>query len=160
MENKFIIYTDGSTRIRNQKGVLNIGGFGYVVYLNGIIVDAFGEQVENTTNNRMELTAIIEVLKKYGQEYNSFNTPIIYTDSSYAIMSLTNWWRTWEQDNWTRPNGKPVENVDLIKEACDLMYHKDHYCEILKCPGHSGIEGNELADKLATGTIIAKEILK
>ena len=160
MKNKLVIYTDGSTRIRNQKGALNKGGYGFVVYNGKDIVDAYGEQVDNTTNNRMELTAIIKALEKYGAEYDSWDAPIIYTDSSYVVMSLTQWIHTWKRDNWVRPSGHPVENADLMKQAYELLYEKDCYANIIKCPGHSGLEGNELADKLATGKITAEEVLK
>ena len=160
MKNKLVIFTDGSTRIRNQKGALNKGGYGFVVYDGSIVIDAFREQVDNTTNNRMELTAIIKALEKYGAEYDSWDAPIIYTDSSYVVMSLTKWIHTWKQDDWIRPSGYPVENVDLMKRAYELLYETDHYANIIKCPGHNGLVGNELADKLATGKISSEEVLK
>ena len=152
-----IIYTDGSTRGRNEKGALNQGGYGVVVYANNIIIDAFGKQVKNTTNNRMELTAIKEALKRYGTSPDNWDAPTIYTDSSYCVMSLTKWIHTWKVDNWIRPGGKPVENEDLMKELYDLLYIKDRFGHITKCSGHNGIIGNELADKIATGTITPME---
>ena len=73
MKNKLIIYTDGSTRIRNQKGALNKGGYGFVVYKNDFIIDAYGEQVDNTTNNRMELTAIINGIEAARKQYKDYD---------------------------------------------------------------------------------------
>lgn len=153
-----IIFTDGSTRIRNKKGALNQGGYGVVVYENNIIIDAFGKQVKNTTNNRMELTAIKEALKRYGTSPDNWDAPTIYTDSSYCVMSLTKWIHTWKADNWIRPGGKPVENEDLMKELYELLYVKDRFGHITKCSGHSGIVGNELADKIATGEMTPVEV--
>ncbi len=157
MEN-LIIYTDGSTRIQNKKGVNNIGGYGYVVYQDDKIIDAFGKQVENTTNNRMELTAIVEVLKRYGSTgYDVWDCPTIYTDSQYALMCLTVWGPTWKQNDWLKQDNKIPENLDLIQEGVELL-EKYFFC-ILKCDGHAGIEGNELADDLATGNISREEVL-
>lgn len=154
----FTIYTDGSTRIKNKKGENNIGGFGYVVYddKTGYIVDACSEQVQNTTNNRMELQALYEVIKKYGSD-SIFGANIVFTDSAYAMKCITEWADVWNKNNWKTSKGTPVENQDLIKPMYDL-YWRDHFIVIKKCSGHSGIEGNELADKLATGLLTADEV--
>lgn len=154
----FTIYTDGSTRIKNKKGENNIGGFGYVVYddKTGYIVDAYSEQIQNTTNNRMELQALYEVIKKYGSD-SIFGANIVFTDSAYVMKCITEWADTWCKNNWKTSKGTPVENLDLIKPMYDL-YWRDHFIVIKKCDGHSGIEGNELADKLATGTLTAEEV--
>lgn len=154
-----IIYTDGSTRIKNQKGFNNIGGYGYVVFKDDTIIDAFGKQVENTTNNRMELTAIIEAMKKYGSTgYDVWDCPTIYTDSQYALNCLTVWGPVWKLNNWIKQDNKTPENLDLVQEGLELL--DKYYFSIVKCDGHSGIEGNELADKLATGIISREEVLK
>lgn len=154
----FTIYTDGSTRIKNQKNTNNIGGFGYVVYNElGEIVDAYSEQVENTTNNRMELMALYSVIKKYGCE-SIFGAHRVYTDSVYAMKCITEWGKNWEKNGWITSRKQPVENLDIIKPMYEL-YWNDHFIVIEKCDGHSGIEGNEIADKLATGEITAEEIL-
>lgn len=152
------IYTDGSTRIKNKKGENNIGGFGYVVYNeSGYIVDAYSEQVENTTNNRMELMALFKVIEKYGSD-SIFGANTVYTDSIYAMKCITEWADVWNKNDWKTSKNTPVENQDLIKPMYEL-YWKDHFIIIKKCDGHSGIEGNELADKLATGTITPEEVL-
>lgn len=155
----YTIYCDGSTRIKNKKGIDNIGGFGYVVYnKSGYIVDAYSEQVKNTTNNRMELQALYEVIKKYGSD-SIFGANKVYTDSAYAMKCITEWSDTWNRNGWITSKGNPVENQDLIKQIYDL-YWNDHFIVIEKCSGHNGIEGNELADKLATGAITAEEVLE
>lgn len=155
----YTIYCDGSTRIKNKKGIDNIGGFGYVVYNDsGYIIDAYSEQVKNTTNNRMELQALYEVIKKYGSD-SIFGANKVYTDSAYAMKCITEWSDTWNRNGWITSKGNPVENQDLIKQIYDL-YWNDHFIVIEKCSGHNGIEGNELADKLATGAITAEEVLE
>ena len=152
-----VIYTDGSTRIKNKKGANNIGGYGYVVYDGEQLIDAFGEQVENTTNNRMELTALNEAIQKYGTK-DPWEAPIIYTDSQYALMCLTVWGKSWERNGWLRSNNKEPENLDLVQRGIYLL---EFFNAVLKkCDGHSGIIGNELADQLATGLISSEEVLK
>ncbi len=152
------IYTDGSTREKNQRGASNKGGYGYVVYDDNIIIDAYSEQVENTTNNEMELMALIAVIEKYGTE-EDWGCPEVYSDSMYAINCLTNWAYTWELNNWYRANGKPIENLALVQKGYSLLKSNTHNVNINYCKGHNGIEGNELADKLATGEISAEEVL-
>ena len=153
----YTIYCDGSTRINNQKGVDNIGGFGYVVYDNsGYIVDTYSEQVQNTTNNRMELMALYKVIEKYGTD-SIFGANKVYTDSTYAMKCITEWGDIWNRNGWINSKKKPVENKDIIKPMYDL-YWNNHFIVIEKCSGHSGIEGNELADKLASGLLTAEEV--
>lgn len=152
------IYTDGSTREKNQRGASNKGGFGYVVYENGNIIDAYSEQIENTTNNEMELMALVNVIERFGTE-DTWGCPEVYSDSMYAINCLTNWADNWELNNWYRSNGKPVENLALIQKGHALLKSNTHNVNISYCKGHSGIEGNELADKLAVGEITAEEVL-
>ncbi len=153
------IYCDGSTRIKNKKGAENTGGFGYVVYdESGYVVDAYSEQVQNTTNNRMELMALYKIIENYGSA-SIFGASVVYTDSAYAMNCINEWASTWEKNNWINSKGQPVENQDIIKPMYSL-YWNDHFIVIKKCSGHSGIEGNELADKLATGAITPEEVLE
>ena len=149
-----ICYTDGSCSYNPGPG-----GFGVVVLDdNEKPITYHSERYENTTNNRMELQAIYEVMKKYGSD-SIFGANLVYTDSVYAMKCLTEWADTWDKNNWRTSKGTPVENQDLIKPMYEL-YWKDHFIVIKKCDGHSGIEGNELADKLATGELTADQILK
>ena len=153
------IYTDGSTRKKNKRGANNEGGFGYIVYdENGKIIDAYSEQVENTTNNEMELTALVSVIEKFGIE-DTWDCPIIYSDSMYAINCLTVWSQSWKQNGWKRANGENIENLPIIKRGVELLDSGKHNVTIEYCKGHNGIEGNELADKLATGEISTEEVL-
>ena len=148
------IYTDGAC-----SGNPGPGGFGVAVYKDGELIKTISKRTEDTTNNREELKAIITALelipsfpttKSFAAEQIK-----IYSDSSYCVNICNDWIYTWESNNWTRAKGKPIENLDLIKNLYEHLI-KDYESFIVfieKIPGHSGIEGNEMADKLARGLI-------
>lgn len=155
----YIIYTDGSTRINNKKGADNIGGFGYVVYDKdtNYIVDAYSKQVKNTTNNKMELLALYYAIASYGTE-EEWMCPEIYSDSQYAINCITVWSKTWAQNGWKNSKGDLVENLDIISAILKLINSGKYHVNFNYCKGHSGIKGNELADKLATGEMSVDDV--
>ena len=137
---EYEIYTDGSC-----KGNPGVGGIGAIVYRDGAIEYTISQGYHKTTNNRMELRAIIEVLKRYG----TAETITIWTDSEYARKGITEWMQGWKRNGWTRKmRGKtlPVKNVDLWKEIDTLV--KDHI-QFRWIKGHSNERGNESADALA-----------
>lgn len=141
-----IIYTDGSCR-----GNPGPGGYGVVVlddYEN--IIEDWSKQEEQTTNNRQELKAIIFAAKEYGK-YN----PIVYSDSAYAVNSLTKWMYTWANNNWCKSDKKQPENLDLIQEYYNLC-KQGIKIDLRKVEGHAGNKWNDLADKLAKGKIANK----
>lgn len=141
-DDRLKFYVDGSSR-----GNPGQGGFG-ICRLDNLekICYTYNRQYENVTNNQMELEAIIYVMKNFGD-----SNPIVYSDSSYAINSLTNWGFTWRDNNWIKPsNKKPPENLNLIKEYFEL-YDSGKRIELIKVNGHTGLIGNEIADKLAKG---------
>ena len=155
-----VIFTDGSAYPNPGPG-----GFGVVIYENyneKKIIDCYAEKEEETTNNRMELKAIIYALKHYGVNINNDGftaIPIVYSDSSYAINSFLSWRLSWEMNGWKRPGGKEVENLDLIQEYTNL-FNQGWRIDLRKIKGHFGIEGNELADALASGKKKVEDILK
>lgn len=152
------VYCDGSTTIKNKKGFPNKGGFGYVAYdESGYIIDAYSEQTTNTTNNEMELKALITALKRFGTS-DPWECPTIYSDSQYAIKCLFTWGQQWKYNGWKRSNGEPIENLALIKKGLALINSGNYIAEVQYCKGHSGIVGNELADKLATGEMTPEEV--
>ena len=144
MENEF--YVDGSASINPGPG-----GYGIVVIQGDEVVDTFVAREEYTTNNRMELSAILAVMLKYGQKA-PIPPPKVYSDSAYAINSLNTWMFDWAAQGWLKSNGKPPENLDLIKAYYDF-YQKGYRINLVKVKGHSGVKFNELADKLAKGEI-------
>lgn len=99
----------------------------------------------------MELSAILAVMFKYGQK-PPLPPPKVYSDSAYAINTLTNWMFTWAKTGWTKADGQTPENLDLIRSYYEF-YQKGYRIDLIKVKGHSGVEFNELADKLAKGEI-------
>lgn len=157
-----VIYTDGSAKNNGNKNA--VGGYGVVVY-QGLdsdrlrIVDAYQEQEVGTTNNRMEIKAILWAMKNYGQP-NQFFPPIVYSDSMYCVNSFTNWINSWRSNGW-RKSGKKnieIENKDLIMEY-DSLLRKGYSIDLQYVKGHNETIGNELADSLATGALTVQEVL-
>jgi ribonuclease HI len=132
------IYTDGAC-----KGNPGIGGWGALLVHNEQSIEIFDGELE-TTNNRMELKAVIESLN----HATSMNDDVqIYTDSSYVQKGIQEWILNWKKNGWRSSNKKPVKNQDLWQELDTLN-------SILKVEwfwvkGHAGHPGNERADFLA-----------
>ena len=122
-------------------------------------IAAYAERAIGTTNNRMEMSAILWALRNYGGKEGDFFVPLVYSDSMYCINSFTTWLNGWKAQGWTRANGKPLENKDLIIEYDRLVNQEGLKIELRYVKGHNGDRGNELADKLATGAISVEEVL-
>lgn len=162
-----ILYTDGSAKKNGSKDAE--GGFGVVVCEvhgdeapeNYLVVDAYAERTVGTTNNRMEMSALLWALKHYGGEEhrgNGFLIPIVYSDSMYCVNSFTNWIRGWKANGWVRAGNKPLENLDLIKEW-DRLCSEGYKIDLRYIKGHNGEVWNEIADRLATGQISPQQVL-
>ena len=138
---KIEIFTDGACR-----GNPGPGGWGVVLRYNGKDKYLHGA-VEETTNNRMELTAAIEAIAavKYTCEID------LTTDSQYVRKGITEWVENWEKRGWKTSSKKPVKNVDLWKQLLELI--RIHEIRWHWVKGHSGHEGNEKADDLANSAI-------
>ena len=137
---QYEVYTDGSC-----KGNPGPGGIGAVVYKDGAVEHTFSQGYYKTTNNRMELRAIIEALRKFG----AVETITVWTDSEYARKGITQWMDGWKDNNWMRmERGRPkaLKNVDLWREIDALV---DDHVVFNWIKGHSNEEGNETADALA-----------
>ena len=132
------IYTDGAC-----KGNPGIGGWGALLFQNEQSIEIFdGEQ--ETTNNRMELKAVIEALN----HASSMNDDVqIYTDSSYVQKGIQEWILNWKKNGWRSSNKKPVKNQDLWQELDTL--NSSLKVEWFWVKGHAGHPGNERADFLA-----------
>ena len=110
--------------------------------------DTGGE--EETTNNRMELTAVIEAL-------SAVKRPVpmtIYLDSQYVKNGIDSWIAGWKRKGWRTASGQPVKNVDLWKKLDELVSTHDIDWQWVK--GHAGEEGNEKADELANRGVPVK----
>lgn len=131
-QTKLIIYTDGAC-----KGNPGIGGWGAILMYGDKTKEIYGYAPE-TTNNRMELSAVIEALKVIKR-----NCPItIFTDSQYVKRGITEW-----IDGWIKKNWKSVKNVDLWQELYPLSKQYDIDWQWVR--GHNGDKYNERADELA-----------
>ena len=131
-QTKLIIYTDGAC-----KGNPGIGGWGAILMYGDKTKEIYGYAPE-TTNNRMELSAVIEALKVIKR-----SCPItIFTDSQYVKRGITEW-----IDGWIKKNWKNVKNVDLWQELYPLS--KQYNIDWQWVRGHNGDKYNERADELA-----------
>ena len=135
---KIIIYTDGGCR-----GNPGLGGWGVWLRYGDHEKKLKGSE-QDTTNNRMELTAAIKAL----EVIKSSKIPIdLYTDSKYVMSGINEWISNWKARDWRTANKKTVKNVDLWKRL-DQMNEK-HTVTWYWVKGHSGDFGNEMADLLA-----------
>ena len=132
------IYTDGAC-----KGNPGIGGWGALLVHNEQSIEIFDGELE-TTNNRMELKAVIEALN----HATSMNDDVqIYTDSSYVQKGIQEWIHNWKMNGWRSSNKKPVKNQDLwqMLDTLNSSLNVDWFW----VKGHAGHPGNERADFLA-----------
>lgn len=147
MKKKVEIYTDGAC-----SGNPGIGGWGVVMLYKGHKKEASGAE-QSTTNNRMELTAIIQGLKMLKEPC----IVTVYSDSAYSVEPfLKGWINGWIMKGWRTSNKDEVKNVDLWKELLSLM--QIHEVSYVKVKGHADNELNNRCDALARGAI--KELQK
>lgn len=136
------IYTDGAC-----SGNPGPGGWGAVLKYNNFQKQISGAE-SNTTNNRMEITALIKALEMLKEPCKIK----VYTDSRYVCDSMTKGWAiSWEKRGWKKSDGKPALNSDLWKKLINLS--QIHSLEFTWIKGHAGHPENELCDKLATSAI-------
>ena len=132
-----LIYTDGAC-----KGNPGPGGWGAWMRWGAHERELFGGE-RSTTNNRMELTAVIEALASLKRR-----APVaIYTDSAYVRNGIIDWITNWKRRGWRTADGKPVKNIDLWQRLDELVALHDVQWHWVR--GHSGDPGNERADALA-----------
>lgn len=133
-----IIFSDGSSR-----GNPGPGGWGAIV-LNDDTVTELGGREDKTTNNRMELMAIISALRSVSHEHDI----TLYTDSAYVLNGATRWVKGWEKNNWKTSTKEDVVNRDLWEQMIEVTAHKVIDWQLIK--GHSGTPANERCDVIAT----------
>lgn len=139
-----ILYTDGAC-----SGNPGLGGYGGIL-MYGSIEREYSGAAPDTTNNRMEVLAVIEGLRrlKYPCKVE------IYSDSAYTVNAFNNGWiYAWKKSNWRKADGKAVLNVDLWEELYALT--KVHEITFHKVAGHADNEHNNRCDALARGAIEA-----
>lgn len=131
------IYTDGAC-----KGNPGVGGWGVLLSGGGKTRELFGGE-PHTTNNRMELTAVIRALEALKRHCRVR----LHTDSQYVQQGISSWIHAWKKRGWKTADRKPVKNEDLWRRLDELA--AKHDIEWLWVRGHSGHDGNERADVLA-----------
>ena len=144
------IYCDGACSGNPGKA-----GSGLAIYSNKRNpVLLHGDYVEKGTNNIAELNALYQALI-VSKQTSSENIITIYSDSKYSIDCITNWAYGWKAKNWTKKGGE-IKNLELIKQTHELFERIKDKIEIKHVKGHAGIEGNELADRMAVTAIKVK----
>lgn len=155
---KIEIYTDGSCSGNGQKNAS--GGWGYIVLCDGKKVAGSGKEL-NTTNQRMEMVAVISALSFVEKNYSLENFRdeiIIYTDSAYISNCWKDsWYKKWLYNGWMNAKKEPIANRDLWIYL--IPWFDTPNFSIVKVKGHVGNHYNELVDQLATGKI-APEYIK
>ena len=136
------IYTDGACEPNP-----GYGGWGFVVYENGLEVAHRNGGNEATTNNIMEMTAVREALRYAKGEGMSAAEVIIHTDSQYVRKGCVTWRHSWAKKVWKRGPDEPLKNAELWQAIASA--HDWFPCKIVWVRGHSGVAGNERADQLA-----------
>ena len=122
------------------------GGWGGLIIFEDNSELEIGGSEQNTTNNRMELTAAIKTLEKL-KTYKLKNNFKLRTDSKYVIEGYTNWILNWKRNGWKTSSGKSVQNLDLWQKI-DQLRINGLVMEYVK--GHSGDKQNDRVDKIAT----------
>jgi ribonuclease HI len=139
-----VIYTDGAC-----SGNPGPGGWGAVLMYGGHRKELSGGE-KMTTNNRMELTAVIEALRALKQPCSV----TVYSDSAYVVNGFSlGWVDGWIRNGWVNSRGQPVENQDLWKTLLGEM--ERHRVRYVKVKGHSDNEWNNRCDQLAREAIRA-----
>lgn len=131
------MYTDGAC-----KGNPGVGGWGVLLQYGAHTKELFGGEA-HTTNNRMELTAVIEGLNILKQRCKVS----LYTDSKYVMQGMQEWLEGWKARGWKTASKAPVKNVDLWQQLDAAVSAHDVQWHWVK--GHAGDVGNERADELA-----------
>ena len=158
METALKIYTDGGC-----SGNPGPGGWAYIIMTDTfsgpkIIIKEMGGE-KQTTNNRMELTAVIkslQTLKNIEKKVPDTVLPskaTLYTDSQYVQKGITEWIHTWKRNSWRTSDKKPVKNQDLWMELDQLNNELSVFWEWVR--GHAGNEFNEMCDAMTQEAIAA-----
>ena len=137
--NQVVIYTDGAC-----KGNPGPGGWGVLLQAGPHVKELFGGEL-GTTNNRMELSAVIEALRALKRPCDV----TLFLDSEYVRKGITEWIHGWKAKGWKTAAKQPVKNADLWQQLDALVQGAGHRIEWRWVKGHAGDPGNERADALA-----------
>jgi len=164
LDKRIIVFTDGSSR-----GNPGPGGYAAVaIYPNAhgeMHVDEIGGREDLTTNNRMELRAVMEAIKNFMGYYQDLTeySFVFYIDSSYVVNGIKTWMHGWKRNNWISSTKEEVKNRDLWEEVYELLNPSAHGTrkkldiQLNLVKGHAGHAGNERCDVIATTCADNKE---
>jgi ribonuclease HI len=139
-----VVYTDGAC-----SGNPGPGGWGWAVSPTGEPNGSGGER--STTNQRMELLAVLEALRALGVGVEA-GPVVVVSDSTYVVNCFRDgWWKNWRRNGWRNAKKQPVANADLWEPLVDLVEQGDVTFRWVK--GHSGDPMNDLVDRLAVAAI-------
>ena len=131
--------------------IQDLGGWGAILIYNEHQKEIFGNN-SNTTNNIMEMTAVVEALKLLKEKCDI----TIHSDSAYVVNEFEKGWiNNWQKNNWKTADKKPVKNMELWQEMIELLNKHDY--KFVKVKGHSDNELNNRCDYLATSAIKSLE---
>lgn len=135
------IYTDGACKGNPGRG----SWAAILIWKNSdSVIKEISGVFEQTTNNRMELTAVVEALKSLKKKCNV----TIYSDSAYIVNAFQqNWVAKWQRNGWKTADKSPVKNQELWEDILDHCSH--HHVRFEKVKGHAGVHYNERVDQLA-----------
>jgi ribonuclease HI len=137
--NTIDIYTDGAC-----KGNPGPGGWGVLLKSGGTEKELFGGEAD-TTNNRMEMMAVIQALEALKRPCKVN----LYLDSKYVLQGITEWIHGWKARGWRTASKEPVKNVELWQRLDAIVSTGGHEIDWRWVKGHAGDPGNERADALA-----------
>ena len=151
-QSHIVVFADGAA-----KGNPGPGGWGAVIVAPDGHVTELGGGAAHTTNNQMELTAVIEALKRL----RSTTGPLaVFTDSTYVIRGISQWIKAWRRRGWKTAEGMPVSNREYWEALSDLVTARGrgghiawHYVR-----GHTGVPGNERVDEIASAFATAGRV--
>ena len=145
-----IIYTDGGC-----SGNPGPGGWAFVLLDGDIRRERSGGE-DHTTNNKMELTAVIEALRTAREEFSASARRVeFYTDSQYVKNGITSWIYNWEKNGWITSAKKPVKNREYWQELRSVSSGLDLHWHWVK--GHAGNELNERCDQMVQGEMALRK---
>lgn len=136
----FLVATDGLCKNNQAQGGQK-GSWAFVVFKGSECLGHKKGVNSSTTNNEMELTAVVEALLWASKHSKSVE---ILSDSNYVVKGLTEWFNGWQRRGWKTAKGEPVANIELFKTAYKLL--NETGSKITWVKGHSGHKENEMAD--------------
>jgi ribonuclease HI len=154
----FVYYTDGAATMKKSGGkyLREAGGWAFILLNDGEEVSSQSGGCPLTTNNEMELYAIYASIRDFLDNSHEGDTLTICSDSAYCIGIYTQWARNWQRKGWRKSDGKPIQNLEIVKATWNLINQIDDI-NFKKVKGHSKDMLNDKVDQLAVN---AKKVAK